>query len=206
MTTKKTIYLIRHGETDYNKNGIIQGSGINSNLNENGLLQAKLFHLAYRHIKFDKIYISELNRTYQSVFPFINDGFEYEKMHELNEINWGMMEGAMPTKVNQIHYNQMIEDWKSGFLDKCVENGESPAKLANRQKAGFEKIMKKHNENTILICMHGRALRSFLCLMLKLPLSKMEDFKHSNFCLYILKQKTETEFEILLENSIEHLW
>ena len=206
MTTKKTIYLIRHGETDYNKNGIIQGSGINSSLNENGLLQAKLFYMAYKHIKFDKIYISELNRTFQSVHPFIKDGYKYEQLPELNEINWGMMEGAMPTKVNQIHYNQMIEDWKNGFFEKCVENGESPLQLYKRQKTGLEKILTKNNENTILICMHGRALRSFLCLLLNEPLSKMEDFKHSNLCLYILKQKTLNEFEILLENSTEHLW
>ena len=116
MTAKKTIYLIRHGETDYNKNGIIQGSGINSNLNNNGFMQAKLFYMAYRHIPFDKIYTSELSRTFQSIEPFVKDGFRFEKMPELNEINWGMMEGAMPTKVNQIHYNQMIEDWKNGFL------------------------------------------------------------------------------------------
>lgn len=206
MTTKKTIYLIRHGETDYNKNGIIQGSGINSNLNDNGLLQARLFYMAYKHIPFDKIYISELTRTFQSVHPFINEGFKYEQMPELNEINWGMMEGALPTKVNQIHYNQMIEDWKNGFLDKSVDKGESPIQLFKRQKDGLEKILSNNDEKTILICMHGRAIRSFLCLLLNLPLSKMEDFKHSNFCLYILKQKIETEFEVLLENSIEHLW
>lgn len=85
LTTKKTIYLIRHGETEYNKRGIIQGSGINSDLNDKGKHQAQLFYMAYKHISFDKIYISELNRTYQSVAPFIEDKFVYEKLGGLTK-------------------------------------------------------------------------------------------------------------------------
>lgn len=206
MTTKKTIYLIRHGETDYNKQGIIQGSGINSDLNETGRLQAKLFYMAYKHIPFDNIYISELTRTRQSVAPFIERGDNFEIIPELNEINWGIMEGTMPNRVNQMLYNQMIEDWKTGYLDKTVERGETPLQLYARQKAGLEKIMARQHEETILICSHGRAMRSFLCLLQNQPLSKMEEFRHSNLCLYILKEADPMRFEVALENSTDHLW
>ena len=61
MTAKKTIYIIRHGETDYNKQGVIQGRGIDSSLNEMGQQQALQFYRAYHHIGFDIIYTSELN-------------------------------------------------------------------------------------------------------------------------------------------------
>lgn len=70
MSAKKTIYIIRHGETDYNKQGIIQGGGIDSSLNELGRRQAQQFYQAYHHIQFDRIYTSELKRTHQSVAPF----------------------------------------------------------------------------------------------------------------------------------------
>jgi len=40
----KTIYFIRHGETEYNKLGIVQGSGVDSELNENGRAQAQAFY------------------------------------------------------------------------------------------------------------------------------------------------------------------
>ena len=43
IPTKKTIYLIRHGETDFNRQGIVQGSGVDSDLNELGLAQAEAF-------------------------------------------------------------------------------------------------------------------------------------------------------------------
>jgi len=206
LTTKKTIYLIRHGETEYNKRGIIQGSGIDSDLNETGHLQAKLFHMAYKHISFDKIYVSELKRTFQSVEPFIKTRTLHEKLPELNEINWGIMEGSIPTRFNQILYSQMIEDWKQGYLDKAIDNGESPNDMYKRQKLGLKTIMSKENEKTILICMHGRAIRSFLCLLLDEPLKLMEEFKHSNLCLYVLEQTEDVKFKTLVENSTEHLW
>lgn len=206
MTTKKTIYLIRHGETEYNKQGIIQGSGINSDLNETGHFQAKLFHMAYKHIPFNKIYTSELKRTFQSIDPFHKSGVMIEKIPEFNEINWGIMEGIIPNRLNQMLYNQMIEDWKLGYLDKAILNGESPIQMYNRQKSGLEKLLAKTDEKTILICMHGRAMRSFLCLLLDRNLRYMEEFRHSNLCLYILKESENGKFSIELENSTEHLW
>lgn len=66
--------------------------------------------------------------------------------------------------------------------------------------------MAAENENTILVCMHGRAIRSFLCLLLNQPLSKMEEFYHTNLCLYVLEHQGNGRFEITTENSTEHLW
>ncbi|HYG15236.1 MAG TPA: histidine phosphatase family protein, partial [Bacteroidia bacterium] len=43
MGFKKTIYLVRHGETEFNRMGIVQGSGVDSELNETGRKQADLF-------------------------------------------------------------------------------------------------------------------------------------------------------------------
>lgn len=206
FNTNKVIYLIRHGETDYNKRGIIQGSGINSDLNEKGILQANLFHQAYKHIRFDKIYISELNRTFQSVEPFIKKNIQYEKLGGLNEINWGIMEGAIPNKINQLHYQNMLADWKAGHLNKAIENGETPLQMFERQKSAFRTMMNSTDEKTILVCMHGRAIRSFLCLLLNKPLSQMEEFQHSNMCLYLLEQSMNGHFEVKIENSIDHLW
>ena len=43
MHALKDIYLIRHGETDYNRMGVVQGSGIDADLNELGNRQAQAF-------------------------------------------------------------------------------------------------------------------------------------------------------------------
>jgi broad specificity phosphatase PhoE len=205
VSTKKTIYIIRHGETDYNKQGIIQGSGIDSDLNETGRAQAEQFYKAYYHIKFDNIYTSELKRTQQSVAPFVQAGKTFEPVAELNEINWGIFEGLLGTPESHKVYLDIVNDWKAGLLDRAIEGGETPNQMQRRQQIGLEKIMSKPNENKILICMHGRAMRSFLCLLTNTPLQRMDEFKHHNLCLYVL-QEQENGFEIIEQNCSKHLW
>lgn len=202
----KTIYLIRHGQTDFNKQGIIQGSGVDTSLNETGEKQASQFFNHYRHIPFQKIYTSNLTRTKQTVQDFTNQGIPSESIPELNEINWGKMEGAMPTEENHLEFVEIVKRWRDGHLDEAVAGGETPTTLFQRQRTGLEKIMSRQDENPILICMHGRAMRSFLCLLTGHPLHLMDDFEHGNVCLYILeKTAEETHFRILLRNSRIHL-
>lgn len=205
MDTKKAIYIIRHGETEYNKKGIIQGSGIDSDLNATGILQSQLFYRAYHHINFNKIYTSNLKRTQQSVAPFTQKGIPVESLAELNEINWGIFEGKVSTPEAQKAYDRVISEWQHGLLDRQIEGGESPKQINKRQKAGLLKIMSKVEEETILIAMHGRALKCFLCLLTATPLEKMENFKHNNLCLYHLEYSEEKGFKIIVENSVDHL-
>ncbi|MBE7179132.1 MAG: histidine phosphatase family protein, partial [Mucilaginibacter polytrichastri] len=71
---RKTLYIIRHGETELNKKGIVQGRGINASLNETGKRQAREFFEAYQDVPFDRIYTSTLQRTHQTVQHFIDKG------------------------------------------------------------------------------------------------------------------------------------
>ncbi|WP_282456203.1 histidine phosphatase family protein [Chitinophaga sedimenti] len=67
---EKELYIIRHGETDFNRQGIVQGRGVNSDLNAMGVAQAEAFYEHYKHIPFDKVYTSSLKRTHQTVKKF----------------------------------------------------------------------------------------------------------------------------------------
>ena len=89
----KKIYLTRHGQTDFNNQGIVQGSGVDSDLNETGKAQANALFKVYGHLKFDKVYISNLKRTQQSVQKFLDLNIPCEKLSGLNEISWGSREG-----------------------------------------------------------------------------------------------------------------
>lgn len=206
MSNSKTLYIIRHGETDYNRKGIIQGSGVDSDLNETGQRQAELFYRAYHHMPFDRVYTSELRRTKQSVRKFIDKGIPHKALPELNEINWGIFEGRVSTPEYTKIYERTIRDWRSGLLDRSVDGGETPNALQRRQRKGLEYILSQTHEKTVLICMHGRAMRSFLSLILERELSLMDDFRHSNLCLYVLDYNPEQGFLLRLENSTEHLW
>lgn len=154
---------------------------------------------------FDKVYSSELKRTIQSIQHFIDHGFKHEIIGELNEISWGIFEGMVTTPDSHRQYLNMLEDWKAGLLDRAIEGGESPNAMYKRQQEGLQKLLAREEEKKVLICMHGRAMRSFLCLLTGTPLTEMDQFKHSNLCLYVLEQN-HNAFEIVEHNSIDHLW
>jgi len=200
----KTLYIVRHGQTDLNKKGIIQGRGINSDLNDEGRMQAELFYKAYKNIAFNKIYISSLKRTQQSVQPFINSGIPFEKLSGLDELGWGIYEGELPTPENRAAFHQIVIDWQSGKLDEKFEGGESPNDVNGRQQEALKVILSHPEEETVLVCMHGRALRLLLCTLTNKSLSEMDSFPHQNLILYKIKYDGQN-FEIIDFNNSAHL-
>ncbi len=203
MKSKK-IYLVRHGQTDYNKKGIVQGSGIDAPLNATGRQQASAFFNAYNHLPFDKIYISTLQRTQQSIQSFIDVGIPYEKLEGLNEIHWGSKEGKSFNKEDQAYYLQITKAWAEGDIDLAVDGGESPLDVQNRQQLALDRILENEEEEQILICMHGRAIRIFMCLLLNYDLKHMDTFPHANLGLYQINF-TGSVFNIALLNDVRHL-
>ena len=200
----KKIYIIRHGETDFNRMNIVQGNGVDTDLNETGLNQGFLFYNKYKTTPFDKIYVSGLKRTQQTIQHFINDEIPYEKLHELNEISWGEYEGKAQDFKEREFYQYAVNAWNSGNYDVAVANGETPNQLQQRQKKALEYILKNTHEKTVLVCMHGRALKSFICLLLNVPLFNMDNYQHQNTCLYQLDFDGE-KFELVIENDVSHL-
>jgi phosphoserine phosphatase len=203
MTVTKNIYIIRHGETEYNKLNIVQGSGVDTDLNETGRKQASLFYESFGNHPFDKVYTSSLQRSQQSVAAFIQKGIPHLALSELNEISWGDFEGKAQSEEERTVYWKMIERWAQGDLDAKIPNGESPFEMQLRQKRALDKIM-SGPEQEILICMHGRAMKSFLCLILNEPLTQMEKFQHRNLCLYQVQISPSSRL-LIKGNDTSHL-
>lgn len=204
--TTKTIYLIRHGETNFNRQGVVQGSGVDSDLNELGQAQAEAFFQHYQHILFDKVYTSGLKRTHQSVNKFLENNLPWEQHIGLNEISWGVREGKIPNNRDNEYYKVLIDSWIAGEINMPSEGGESPVDVIVRQKPVIDLIISRPEEETILIAMHGRAIRILLTLLLERPLNEMDTFDHVNLCLYKLSYAYETQkFTVELSCDITHL-
>lgn len=182
----------------------MQGSGIDSSLNNQGRLQAKAFFDYYRAVPFDKIYTSMLKRTVETMRPFISAGFPYESLGGLNEISWGTKEGQKITPEEDAYYHWMLRQWQEGKTDLRIEGGESPEDVTLRQRPAIEHISSKTEEKTVLVCMHGRAIRILLCNLLNYPLRSMDLFEHQNLCLYLLNY-TGTMYSVQKFNYTRHL-
>ncbi len=201
---KKTFYFIRHGQTDLNLKGIVQGRGVNSPLNETGFKQAEAFYEAFKNIPFDKVYTSTLLRTKQTVQQFLDDGIPTEELIGLDEISWGIYEGKEQDEVIMTGFEKVVASWRNGELDLSIEEGESPNALVARQKEAIQHMLTRTDEETILVCMHGRALRIMLCHLTDVDVCQMDDFPHTNTALYVLEYDQE-KFTIVDHYNVKHL-
>lgn len=203
MSHQKLLYIIRHGQTDFNQQGIVQGQGMNTSLNAQGEAQARAFFNKYKDEGFEVIFSSSLKRTHQTVAPFTQAlGLPEIRMGAFDEFNWGIFEGSSFGQFNA-EYRALLAAWRSGDYEAAPTKGDAPAQVAIRQQAGLQAIY-AHPAQKILLCMHGRAMRLLLCLLLNRPYSQMDDFEHDNLSLYKLALKPSGN-ELLLRNDRTHL-
>lgn len=199
----KTLYIIRHGETDLNRKGIVQGSGVDAELNLTGKKQAQAFFHHYRETPFDIVLTSALRRTHQTMAPFLSAGLPWEQWADLNEISWGEHEGKESTPQMIDEYRILVDRWQSGDFRTGLQAGETAAHMQARLLRFIERV-KARPEKTLLICSHGRAMRCLICLLRGEPVSQMEKYKHANTGVWkVIFQGGRFAFE--LENDVRHL-
>ena len=198
-----TLYIIRHGETDFNKQGKVQGK-IDTYLNLTGREQGKLFYEYHKNIRFDLILTSSLKRTHQTVARFIKQNAAiWEPTPDLDEISWGVHEGQKYLPELEANYKIMMNGWENGDYDRKIEGGESAAELAERVGRVIEKL--KHTKaKNVLICTHGRTLLCLITLLKGQPLKEMNRHKHQNTGLYVVHY-VDNEFIFEIENEAKHL-
>lgn len=187
-----------------NKQRIVQGSGVDSNLNNYGRMQAMAFYERYKEVKFDIAVCSGLKRTLETVHPFILEGLPYILKPEFNEISWGDHEGRESDETTRETYMNIMNSWKQGKFEHTVPGGESPIDLRKRLFSGLEFIQELPYQK-ILICTHGRALRCLLTILNNESMVEMEKYGHKNTCLYKVRLK-DGEFHIDTHNNIDHLY
>ncbi len=200
---EKEIFIIRHGQTDYNNKGIIQGSGINSVLNDTGKLQAGAFFETYNHQPFELVITSELQRTHQTVAGFLGNGIPWVKLADINEISWGKYEGMERNEETIRVYDEIVSAWKAGDYSARPEAGESAEELSERLQR-FIDLLKKRPESRILVCTHGRTLRCLMCMLEGRDISNMDEYAHENTGLYKVHYRDE-QFQVSLKNDLMHL-
>ncbi len=199
----KHLFLIRHGQTEYNRQKIVQGSGVDAPLNDQGHAQARAFYQMYQDRPFELVFTSALRRTHETVTPFVQQGLSWEQCTELNEIGWGCHEGKKSTPEMIAEYHKVLKAWKSGDLRARLGGGESAAEMVARLLRFIERL-KARPETHILICSHGRSMRALLCLLLNKSVTQMDVFQHGNTALYHL-QHSGYRFKALRMNDRTHL-
>ncbi len=198
------IYIVRHGETDYNLNGIVQGSGVDSSLNETGREQARHFYARYHDEDFEVVITSDLKRTRETVARFIEEGTPWEVHPEITEMSWGSHEGKQGTAESIAEYRAIKDGWAEGRIDGRIGGGESAREMGERLQR-FIDHLRERPEEKILICSHGRAMCGLVTLLMGFPIRRMNELTHNNLGLWIGELKPEGHYEFHLRNDRSHL-
>lgn len=122
----KQLYIIRHGETRFNRSHLMQGRGINASLNDTGRKQADAISIYLKDKPVSKIVTSSLKRAKESAEPLCRlFNVKPEAYTELDEMDFGDLEGKSfdEVKSDLVHLH---ESWSSGKLEISPENGETP--------------------------------------------------------------------------------
>lgn len=200
------LYLIRHGQTDFNLRGIVQGGGIDSDLNSTGRAQGRRFYESYQSIEFDKVYCSSLKRTRQTIQDFQKAGYKIEQKKGLDELSWGVIEGKERSIEIGEEFDRVLNLWNAGRLDAKMEGGESPEEVWLRAKESLNQIVAEVGTGgKALICTHGRTLRIILSQLMGYGMHQMRLFPHHNTTLNVLVRQPNGRWLAERLNDLSHL-
>lgn len=147
------LYLVRHGQTEFNVRNILQGWH-DSPLTARGREQALATRTAFevRGVTFDHVYSSPLGRARHTAELIAGEGCSIELIDDLREWHLGSLEGTS----NREMPPQPLGDYPVAF------GGESEAQLRSRMVAALSRIMDRPQHNCVLVVSHGSACWEFL--------------------------------------------
>ena len=160
------IYVIRHGETDANKQGILQGR-TNTPVNESGIKLAKLTGKAMKGIVFDVCFSSPLERAMQTAKIVLKESGNYTPIFtdaRIIEFSMGLYEGKS-VKDTDPELSAIMKQYIDNPLDMPpFPEGENVRMVMKRTQKFLYELSKK-DYNNVLVSTHGCALRCMLnCL------------------------------------------
>ena len=154
------IYLVRHGESIANANGIVQGQ-LDFDLTKKGENQAQKLAKRLKKYSFDYIYTSPLKRAHRTA-KAINHYHNKQLLtdNRIKEISNGVQQGRSSHTLPQNLYNQYRKN-----PDFKFEKGESMNEVIIRVKEFYEELIQNHYGHDILIVAHGGVIRAFMALI-----------------------------------------
>jgi probable phosphoglycerate mutase len=148
------ILLVRHGETDWNASGRIQGHN-DTPLNAAGRQQAQRAaqRLAREPIK--ALYSSDLARAYETATiigaPL---GLPVVASARLRERQYGVWEGLTAAEI-EARYPEQFAIWRARTTDFAPPQGETRGQLLTRALAELQIIAQRHVRDTVVVVSHG---------------------------------------------------
>ena len=150
---EKILYLMRHGETEFNVRKKIQG-WCDSPLTEIGIQQAQIAgtYFSNNQIEIDHAYSSTSERASDTLEIVTDNRISYQRLKGLKEWNFGAFEGESEYLNPPIPYGDFFEKF----------GGESEEQMRERIAITLKELMDTADHQTVLAVSHGAACRGFM--------------------------------------------
>jgi len=196
-------YIVRHGETEWNAQGRIQGH-TDISLSERGIQQSKLVAQRLAGVSLDVAYSSDLKRCAETAQQILGKrNIPLHTSHLLREYNKGVFEGLTPEETRQ-RYPELFEASQVNDLDFAPPGGESIRQTSARMDDFMTELRTRHVDDNVLIVGHGGALRAGFVALMELPLEANWRFVMANCGLSVLDIYPDNAV-LRLHNDTSHL-
>lgn len=172
------LYVVRHGQTDYNVQKLIQGAS-NVPVNETGKKQALMLKTEIDKLKIDLVIVSPLLRTRQTAEILIGERkVKVITDDRLVERNFGVLEGK------SLDFYDASKYWNYNLNYHNDDNVEKISDLFLRTKLFLDDIKQRYFDKNILIVSHGATIRALhFNIVGFIPGENLLKFKVNNCCL-----------------------
>ena len=197
------LYLTRHGETEWNLEGRMQGSN-NSNLTSKGIEQAIRLGKWLENTHFDAVYSSSSGRAIQTAELIVRQrDLPIVPVDELKEMNFGIWEGQTFDDIREKYNEQYQCFWNTPHLLKDFP-GETFEECKTRVVSAITKIVNQNEDKDILVVAHALALKVILSYFENTPLDKLFDNRILQPTSLSVVEVNNNEFQIIKYGSTEH--
>ncbi|MCR1915590.1 histidine phosphatase family protein [Lactobacillus johnsonii] len=150
------VVILRHGTTELNKQGMIQGSNVDPDLSKEGRAYAEKAAKNFDPSQFDAVYASPLKRAQQTARIFVGDKTPIITDKRIEELSYGSWDGKSSLEYRKKHpdaFNskELIND----NIYKYASDVEKREDFRKRIAAFFDDLYKEHANDTVLVVCHG---------------------------------------------------
>ncbi|WOD38634.1 histidine phosphatase family protein [Nodosilinea sp. E11] len=182
--------LVRHGETEWNRQGRFQGQ-IDVPLNDNGRAQGAKAAAFLQPVAIDAAYTSFMARPRETAELILqhHPGLTLHAVNELQEISHGEWEGLFEAEIEG-GYPGMLEQWQSAPETVQMPGGENLEQVWHRSIAAWKQIVAAHSGGdavqTVLVVAHDAVNKALLCHVLGMGPESFWRFKQGNGAVSVI--------------------
>ncbi len=181
-----TLYLVRHGQTSWNREEVFRGRA-DIPLNEAGRKEALLTGKYLRRVKTDSIYSSPLCRAVETAEAIARyQDREVQISEGLIDIDFGRWQGISHEEVRK-RYGELYRQWKHSPHLVRFPGGESLEDVRERALRMIDDIVPDHGDETLVMVSHRVVNKTMLCGLLGLDNSHFWQIGQDTGCINLLE-------------------